>query len=455
MDNLSGKARVVFIMFCCVIVANILWFMFRLTDDTVYEGPEQPDGGYEQIIAQNDDDPSDSKAGSKDDNKEDSKDEDSKKEEGGSNQKAEPVVNDDFYYSQLSSDEQAIYEALLEGVQNREDTFTVDNCTADQLEPVWVAMLMDNVDIFWTNSYHCLAYSGGNPYCEVSPDYIYSAKEIKNRKSEIEDVVNDCLSGISGGASDYEKIQYVYEYIVNETDYDEFADNNQFIDSVFIGKASVCAGYAKSTKYLLNQLGITCYYVAGDTVGDTAGIGHAWNIVECEGDYYYVDSTWGDPLYQSEEKSADNAQEWLEQQGVEDSGKWYDNISNISYDYLNCNDEQLFVTHTLDTEYGYEYPSCTELEWNYYVVNGRYFTSYDAAAVEALIASDIENEEAVSEFKFADQATYEAARNDLINVQLNYGMKKINDTKGITDGACVYKDNPEKLTFIVYWYYGE
>ena len=50
MENMSGKARLVFILFCCVVAANIFWFLFRWTDDTVYEGPEEPDGGYTELL---------------------------------------------------------------------------------------------------------------------------------------------------------------------------------------------------------------------------------------------------------------------------------------------------------------------------------------------------------------------------------------------------------------------
>ena len=63
-------------------------------------------------------------------------------------------------------------------------------------------------------------------------------------------------------------------------------------------RQSVCAGYSKATQYLLEQLGVFCTYVTGKT---TEGGNHAWNLVKCNGDYYYVDTTWGDPVFQQEE----------------------------------------------------------------------------------------------------------------------------------------------------------
>ena len=60
------------------------------------------------------------------------------------------------------------------------------------------------------------------------------------------------------------------------------------------------------------------------------GEAHAWNLVKCDGEYYYVDTTWGDPVFLQEENA-------LETIGNE-----------ITYDYLCCSDDELLKTHTLE-----------------------------------------------------------------------------------------------------------
>ena len=87
----------------------------------------------------------------------------------------------------------------------------------------------------------------------------------------------------------------MYDPVVDEVDYDESAPDNQNIYSIFVNRQSVCAGYSKATQYLLEQLGVFRTYVTGKT---TEGGNHAWNLVKCNGDYYYVDTTWGDPVFQ-------------------------------------------------------------------------------------------------------------------------------------------------------------
>ena len=74
----------------------------------------------------------------------------------------------------------------------------------------------------------------------------------------------------------------------------------------------------------------------------TEGGNHAWNLVKCNGDYYYVDTTWGDPVFQQEE--GENTSQDAEQnsgQDAEASG----NKANISYDYLCCMIRSYFQTH--------------------------------------------------------------------------------------------------------------
>ena len=102
------------------------------------------------------------------------------------------------------------------------------------------------------------------------------------------------LKGLDGNASEYDKIKYIFEYLVNTVDYNMEAPDNQNIYSALAGKASVCAGHSRAAQYLLQQTGIECIYVTGTIPGQGA---HAWNIVKCGGQYYQMDVTFGDPVF--------------------------------------------------------------------------------------------------------------------------------------------------------------
>ena len=52
----------------------------------------------------------------------------------------------------------------------------------------------------------------------------------------------------------------------------------------------VCQSYACTYMYILNSLGIDCYFVPSDEMR------HGWNIVRINGQLYHVDCTYDDPV---------------------------------------------------------------------------------------------------------------------------------------------------------------
>ncbi|MBQ9142462.1 MAG: hypothetical protein IJX63_11850 [Lachnospiraceae bacterium] len=224
------------------------------------------------------------------------------------------------------------------------------------LDRIYQCVLMDHPEYFYVTGYEYTKYTslGKLLGIEVCGSYNADIQECILRKEQIETETDKLLAQAPVEASDYEKIKYVYETIIYQTEYDLEAPDNQNIHSVFIGKASVCQGYAKATQYLLGKLGVKCTLVQGKV---SEGEGHSWNMVKSGEEYYYVDTTWGDASYTSDG-------ELLEEDALE-----------INYDYLCVTTEQLFKTHTPEQET--TLPVCDTLEDNYYIREGCYFYGYD------------------------------------------------------------------------------
>ena len=95
--------------------------------------------------------------------------------------------------------------------------------------------------------------------------------------------------------TDLEKVFYVHEWLVQNIAYDRehLSDNVQDdhnLRGALLDGTAVCDGYAKTYALTLRKLGITGVLVT------SKDIGHAWNMVELDGNWYQVDCTWDDPV---------------------------------------------------------------------------------------------------------------------------------------------------------------
>ena len=128
---------------------------------------------------------------------------------------------------------------------------------------------------------------------DFSPKYTMDYDKRMELQAQIDASTEELLDGISVTDSDYDKAKYVFEILVQNVDYDSSVDNNQNIISAFLNRATVCQGYACATQYLLKMLGMESVIVTGTANGES----HAWNLVKLDGNYYYMDTTWGNSRY--------------------------------------------------------------------------------------------------------------------------------------------------------------
>ena len=334
-----------------------------------------------------------------------------------------------YYYQQLPTEQRQVYQEILEGVRNHTEEIYVHNADVDETNQIFQKLMKEQSDL---------------------QPIVDAYKEYKKNKETIEDSLSmqaaeKWLADLDADADDYHKILYVYEKIVDEVEYDESAPDNQNIYSVFVNQKSVCAGYSKATQYLLERLGVFCTYVTGKT---TEGGSHAWNLVKCNGDYYYVDTTWGDPVFQQEEgEDTSRDAEQNSGQDAEASG----NKANISYDYLCCDDTQLFQTHILDKDT--QMPECSKMDCNYYVVNGMYYTKYDAKKVLEAMNQAIWAKKSATIFKFVDTSVYSQAHDDIFQKELAKAAQNLADYYGLSQVKYQYIDDPRLHKIVIFWQY--
>ena len=328
-----------------------------------------------------------------------------------------------FYaYGKLNENEQDVYIEILWALQGFNEDVKLSSTDKEEISRVFQCVLNDHPEIFYVDGYTYTQYTLGDIIKKITftGTYNMDADDAKVCQKQIDSYVSQCFKGMPSNDDDYETVKYIYEYIINHTEYSDSSKNNQNICSVFIDGKSVCQGYAKATQYLLQRIGIKSELVLGEV---STGEGHAWNLVNIDGDWYYVDTTWGDASYQATGKGEKQSE---------------DKIPTINYDYLCVTTEQLGRTHTIDNVV--DMPQCDAVDANYYVREGLYLLSVDEEQLKSIFKDGYDKGRTYITLKCASQEIYDKLHELLIQNQ------EIFNYLDCPDGVVSYTENIEQYS---------
>jgi hypothetical protein len=317
---------------------------------------------------------------------------------------------------------------MYQGLLDSDGTIYIQTGSIDVLRKLSQYIFFDRPELFWcTGEMQVITYEN---YSEAQPVYIHNKEEKMQMQVEINRALKTCLDGITCQMSEYDKIKYVYEYIVLNVEYVLDSPDNQNIYSSMVRGQSVCAGYARMMQLLLQELDIECIYVTGTIPSQGA---HAWNIVKCDGKYYHVDPTFGDPVFVGVNAGASVP-----------SG-------TVNYDYLCITDTEILGNHTMDTLV--TFPACTSTDLNYYALNGQYYQSVQADVLLAEMNRTIYAKEAFFTCKFANNELYQQAYSVVLSQLAPQAVQNLLNYYGLERVQYTYVEDPVMNRITIYWQY--
>lgn len=237
-------------------------------------------------------------------------------------------VNKKYYYSQLDEYGKIIYDKMYSNIEKlKTGTFIVKYNTEfnDLLQREEGSKILENA---FQSSLNALIYD--NPeifYLDITKMYLYtetttvvvkktykifigpeegqnyyaegfnSKEDVDLAINQVRERVNQITSNLTG--TDYTKIRTVHDYLVDNIQYDQSISmpNIYNIYGALVNGVTVCEGYAKAFKYILDNIGMECIFVCGTGINSNSDSeSHAWNYVKLSNEWYAVDVTWDDPI---------------------------------------------------------------------------------------------------------------------------------------------------------------
>lgn len=226
------------------------------------------------------------------------------------------------YYAMLDDTGRHVYRQIYANANAVNDAFMpVEDVTAAQLRNIFAAVYNDHPELFWIDTAYTCKYTRAGRCVEIDLKFNRTANDLNTAKAAFNEQANSIIAAAQTIGGNYAREKYVHDQLIEKVSYSGRAEMNQSAYSALVNGQTVCAGYARAFQYIMQQLGIPCYYCTG-----YAGESHAWNVVSLEDGFYNVDTTWDDT----------------------DDG---------TYEYFNKNDEDYSGTH-LRQELSVYLPPC-------------------------------------------------------------------------------------------------
>ncbi len=275
---------------------------------------------------------------------------------------------DRYFLSALDDKRLAAVCDIYEAAMAFEKSCTLERLSSEELSEVLTLMAAECPELFqldYTGSFTGLTDRSGR---FVSLDLVYLMDEDKyrERRRDCEEVLAGFVRDTAGLDAEGRE-RFVFDAVAASCRYDLSSANAGTAWGALVDHRAKCDGVSAAFKWAMEALDIPCVTLTADVVGGV--VGHAWNAVELDGDWYRVDLTQSTRIDE-----------------FENAG-----LTDVIYFAFNISDD--FVTEPYEVLDAFAsvrpLPECERMDRSYYALHGLYIENdarRDAIASRELFA---------------------------------------------------------------------
>lgn len=247
---------------------------------------------------------------------------------------------DIFCNEKLYLENRELCDRIAEGIDQVQDYIYVGDIKFDvkRLPFIIKTVIRMHPELFYINTKQfALGSDEKGNIAVICPFYLGEKSEIEAQRENFDKRVNEILSLVDEGMSEFEKALVVHDEIVLNCEYSNDEDNMKYITAygALVNEKANCQGYSAAYSHIMSLLGIETEVV------ESSSLFHVWNKIKIDGLWYNADVTWDDPLY--------------------------DKQGHVSHKYfLVSNDAIVGIDSGTNKDYGFDYESkkCTSTKYD-------------------------------------------------------------------------------------------
>ncbi len=286
-------------------------------------------------------------------------------------------------YKQLDLDEKNAYLILLYAVQKQQTSCDISKIKQNvNLMKVLSTVLGDNPNIIYFNK-SMIRIKERSFSKQLNFVECLSKKQALQMNQELEKSLKEAVWEIDKNArNDRDILKGITEFLQRTASYDNeelsysmsgksknFMSHNAY--GALVNHKAVCDGFSSAYSLIAQYFGFKCMIVNGkSSYHRNSQVEHAWNIVEYNGNFYHIDSTWDVNTYEV--------------------------IKEYSYDYFGLDDDEILMDHDWDYE---STPKCVANELSYFVAND--LLARSESQIEDIIYRQMKQKEKVIRLKIS------------------------------------------------------